>query len=432
MSKYTSQEVIDRHNQSLAPAVGHYQEISFDRGEGSYTYDFEGKKYIDLVVGIATCSVGHCHPEVVQEIKEQAETLLHTSSIGYYRENVEYAELIKSVAPQSMRDGKVLFMNSGSEGVEAAIKMARMVTRRPTIIALLGGFHGRPMGALACTASAAAYRKGITGLMVGVQHAVYPYCYRCPLGHKSKETCNLACADLIRQMIKFTVPPEDLAGIIIEPMAGECGYIVPPSEFVREVRKICDETGALMIADEIQTGFNRTGKMFATEHHGVEPDVIVFAKAAGGGLPLGGFIARKEYADKWPAGGHGSTFGGNPVSCRAGKKTLEIMLRDKLADRAAELGKYMVAKLSAAQKEVPAIGDVRGLGLMVGIELVKKDGSPDSNLMKKVMAEAGRRGVVLVKAGESVIRLCPALNIPKETLEQGLDIVLQTVKDLSK
>jgi 4-aminobutyrate aminotransferase len=432
MKKPSSQEVVQRHNTSMAPAVGHYQEISFDWGEGSYLYDFEGKRYIDLVVGIATCSVGHCHPEVVEKVREQAGRLMHTSSIGYYRENVEYAELIKQVGPASMRDGKVLFVNSGSEAIEAGLKMARMVTRRPTVIAFMGGFHGRPMGALAATASDSAYRKGITGLMVGVQHAVYPNCYRCPLGHKSEKTCNLACADLVRQMIKHTVPAEDLAGIIMEPMAGESGYIVPPSAFVREMRKICDETGACLIMDEIQTGFARTGKMFACEHHGVEPDILVFAKAVGGGLPLGGILARKELADKWVVGSHGSTFGGNPVSCVCGKKSLEIILRDKLTERAAVMGKFIMDKFNAAKKDVPAIGDVRGLGLMVGVELVTKDGSPDNALMKKVLAEAGRRGVVLVKAGDSVLRICPALNIPKEAAEEGINILIQTIKDMSK
>lgn len=432
MEKISSQEVVQRHNTSMGPAVGHYQEISFDWGEGSILYDFEGKKYIDLVVGICTCNVGHCHPEVVEKIREQIGRLMHTSSIGYYRENVEYAELIRRVSPTSLRDGKITFVNSGSEAAEAGLKMARMVTRRPTVIAFMGGFHGRPMGALAATASDSSYRKGITGLMVGVQHGLYPNCYRCPLGYKSAETCNLACADIVRQMLKHTVPKEDLAGIIMEPMAGESGYIVPPTAFVREMRKICDETGACLIFDEIQTGFARTGKMFASEHHGVDPDILVFAKAVGGGLPLGGILAKKKLADKWVAGSHGSTFGGNPVACVSGKKTLEIILRDKLADRAAVMGKFIMEKFNAVKKDIPAIGDVRGLGLMIGVELITRDGKPDNALMKRVLAEAGRRGVVLVKAGDSVLRICPALNIPEEVADEGIDIVIQVIKDMEE
>jgi len=428
----TSEEVINRYNQVMVPAVGHYQQISFARGEGSYLWDFEGNKYIDLAGGIATCTIGHCHPEVVREITDQASILTHTSTVGYYKENVEFAELLRSQVPKYMQDGKVIFLNSGSESIEAALKMARMISNRSTVMAFLGGFHGRPMGALAATASSAAYRKGLSGLMVGVVHAVYPYCYRCPLGHRSKKTCGLACADLIRQFIKYTVPASDLAAILLEPLAGEGGYIVPPSEFIKEVRTICDETGALMIVDEIQTGVGRTGKMFCFEHFGVEPDVIVFAKAAGGGMPIGGFIARKEYADQWIPGAHGSTFGGNPVSCRAGKKTLEIILRDKLAERAARLGDYAMAKLSAAKQEIPEIGDVRGLGLMIGIELINRYGSPNPALLKKVLAEAGKRGVILIKAGESVIRLCPALNIPKETLDRSLEIIIETISDMAK
>lgn len=430
-NKLTSQEVIQRNLESMASTIGHYNEIAFDRGEGVYLYDFEGKKYLDMAVGIATCNIGHCHPEVVKEVQDQAARLLHTSMVGYYIENAQYAEKLKEVGPPSMRDGKVLFMNSGSEAIEAGLKMARMVLRRPTIIAFLGAFHGRPMGALAGTASAAAYRKGITGLMVGVQHAVYPYCYRCPLGHKSNETCGLACLNIVKELLKHTVPPEDLAGILVEPMGGEGGYLVPPKGFIEGLRKICDETGAMLIFDEVQTGIGRTGRMFAYEHFGVEPDILCFAKAAGGGLPLGGIISRKDLIDKWVTGSHGSTFGGNPVACRCGKKTLEIIQRENLIQNAEEVGQYIMERFNEAKKEIPAIGDVRGLGLMIGVELINEDGSPAAGLIKEVLEGASKRGVVLTKCGVSVIRICPALNISKEQADEGINIILQTIKDLT-
>ncbi|WP_051533931.1 aspartate aminotransferase family protein [Desulfitibacter alkalitolerans] len=426
----TVKEVIARHHQAMSPAIGHYQEIAFEKGDGFYLYDFEGNQYIDFAIGIATCSIGHCHPEVVKAIQDQAAKLIHTSMVGYYLENVEYAELIKQIVPPTLQDGKVLLMNSGSEAVEAALKLVRMVSKRTMILAFSGGFHGRPMGALAATASASVYRKGLSSLLVGVQHAVYPYCYRCPLGHKSKETCDLACVTLIRQILKTTLPADELAGILIEPIAGEFGYIVPPKEFIEELRKICDEAGAALIFDEIQTGAGRTGKMFACEHYSIEPDVLIFAKAAGGGMPLGGFIAKKEIGDKWAVGSHGSTFGGNPLSCQAGKKTLEVIIRDNLVQNASEIGKSIIDKFNNAKEDLPAIGEVRGLGLMIGVELIKSDGSPNTELMKKVLVEAGNRGLVLCKAGESVVRICPPLNITKDIADEAVDIILQIIVDL--
>jgi 4-aminobutyrate aminotransferase len=430
-SKLTSKEVIEKHNQVMSQAVGHYVQVAFDRGKGSYLYDFEGKKYLDFAVGICVCSVGHCHPEVVKVAQEQIAKLMHTSSIGYYKEIIEFAELIRQIGPSSMRDSKVTFVNSGSEAVEAALKIPRMVLRKSNIIAFLGGFHGRPMGALAATASNSAYRKGMSGLMVGVQHAIFPNIYRNPFGVHDPDKLSDICLEIVREMIDHIAPAEDLAGILVEPQQGEGGYIPAPQKFIQGLRKICDETGSALIFDEIQTGFGRTGKMFAYEHFGVEPDVLVFAKSVGGGLPLGGVIATKELMDNWLAGSQGTTFGGNPVACCSGKKTIEIIQRDHLIKNAANLGVYAKEKLNEAKKEIPAIGDVRGLGLMIGVELINKDGSPATDLIKAFMEEIPKRGLVITKAGKSVIRICPALNITKEQLDEGLDIIIKTLKDLS-
>jgi len=429
--EFNSKELIKKHHEIMADAVGHYVQVAFDRGEGSYLYDFEGKKYLDFAVGICVCNLGHCHPEVVSAVQEQAAKLMHTSSIGYYKENIELAEMILKNGPKSTQDGRIIFANSGSEAIEVAIRIPRMVLRRSNIIAFLGGFHGRPMGALAATASNASYRKGLTSLMVGVQHAIFPNVYRNPFGVHDPDKLSDICLDIVKDMIDHIIPAEDLAGILVEPQQGEGGYIPATKKFIKGLREICDKTGSSLIFDEIQTGFGRTGKMFAYEHFDIEPDIIAFAKPVGGGLPLGGVIATKELMEKFAAGSYGTTFGGNPVSCVCGKKTLEIIQRDKLIENAAKLGEYATKKLNKAKEEVSAIGDVRGMGLMIGVELINNDGSPAVELIKKFMTEIPKRGVVITKAGKSVIRICPALNITKEQLDEGLNIIIQTVKDLS-
>lgn len=427
----TSKEILERHAQSVTGALYRYTSIAFARGEGPYFYDAEGKRYVDFASGIGTNNIGHCHPEVVAAVTDQAGKLMHAASpVGYYEEYVEYAERIKAVAPAALRAGKVLFVNTGSEAVETGIKLARMVTNRPAILAFLNSFHGRPMGALSVTASSAGFRKSLSGLFGGVYHSPYPYCYRCPLGHKSAAACDLACLEYARRLLKTIVPPGDLAGIIVEPVLGEGGYVVPPNEFLLGLRKICDETGALLILDEVQTGFGRTGKMFAAEHSGVQPDVMVMAKAMGGGLPLGGILARKDFMDQWEPGSHGTTFGGNPVSCRAGMATLEIIRRENLPGNAAELGEYLMGRLRDSR--LKAIGDVRGKGLMVAAELVEPDGGPAAHLIKDLVKEIGRRGVVMTKCGESGLRFIPPLNITLEQLDEGLNIVLETIADLTK
>lgn len=427
----TTADVITRHRQSMAQAQGVYHELVFVRGEGPYLYDPEGKRYIDMAVGICTGPVGHCHPEVVAAIKDQADRLVHTSMVGYYDANVRHAELLKSVAPPSLRDGRVLFLNSGSEGVEAALKMARMVTRRPSVISFMGAFHGRPMGALAATGSKSSYKKGLSGLMPGMYHAVYPYCYRCPMGHGGPDGCHLACINMVHKLLKHVVPAEDLAAIIIEPMAGENGYVMPPSAFIQELRHICDETGAMLIADEVQTGLGRLGTMWGCDLHGVEPDVIVFGKGAGGQMPLGGFIGKSDIVQQWPSGAHGSTYGGHPISCRAGRAAVEIIIRDGLPARVARLGKQARERFNSAKKELAAIGDVRGQGFMIGVELIKPDGSPDRDLTLAVRAEAGKRGAVVTNVADSTLRISPPLNIPEDVLNEGVGILINTIRDLS-
>ena len=426
--EYSSAELIGRDQASVAGTIYRYTDIAFQRGEGVYLYDFEGRKYLDFVSGIATMNVGHCHPDVVGAISDQARTLIHGAShVGYMQPYVEMLEALKAVAPGDLKDGKGILVNSGSEAVETGIKLARYVTNRSMILAFTDSFHGRSMGALALTASNTLFRQRLPGLLTGVHHTPYPYCYRCPLKYSSAEDCGLACLNLVEKALETVVPPEDLAGIIVEPIAGEGGYIVPPDGFLEGLRDICDRFGALLIADEVQSGLGRTGKMFAVEHWDVEPDIICLAKALGGGLPLGAVLAKTELMDQWPPAAQGTTFGGNPIACRAGLATLNIVLEQELMANAVEIGDFIQTRFSEAQRDLPIIGDVRGKGLMIGVELINADGSPAAVIIKEVIKEMGSKGIVLTKCGASSLRFAPPLIISKEQAGEGVDIILEVL-----
>ena len=424
-----SYDLIERDHAAVAATIYRYTDIVFERGEGVYLYDLEGHKYLDFVAGIATMNVGHCHPAVVQAISEQARTLIHGAChVGYMGPYVELLEALKAVAPGNLQEGKGILVNSGSEAVETGIKLARYVTNRPMILAFTDSFHGRSMGALALTASSALYRQRLSSLLPGVYHTPYPYCYRCPLKHASPETCGLACLNLVEKALQTVVPPQDLAGIVVEPIAGEGGYIVPPDGFLQGLREICDRHGALLIADEVQTGLGRTGKMFAMEHWGVTPDVMCLAKALGGGLPLGAVLARADLMDAWPPAAQGTTFGGNPIACRAGLASLNVIQEQELAAHAEAVGDYIQGRFCQAQKELSIIGDVRGKGLMVAVELVKGDGSPAAEISKAVIKEARAKGIVLTKCGASSLRLAPPLIITQEQAGAGVDVIIEMLR----
>jgi 4-aminobutyrate aminotransferase len=421
--------LIDRDHAAVSSTIYRYTDIAFKYGKGVYLYDFEGRKYLDFVSGIATMNVGHCHPEVVQAICDQARLLIHGAChVGFMEPYVEMLEALKAVMPGALRNGKGLLVNSGSEAVETGIKLARYATGRPMILAFTDSFHGRSMGALSLTASSTLYRQRLSGLMTGVYHTPYPYCYRCPLLHESPKTCGLACLNLVEKALETVIPPGDLAGIIIEPIAGEGGYIIPPERFLQGLRDICDRHGIVLIADEVQTGLGRTGKMFAVEHWGVEPDIICMAKALGGGLPLGAVMAKADLMDAWPPAAHGTTFGGNPIACRAGLITLQIIKEENLMSNAVEVGNYIQKRFLEIKKELPLIGDVRGKGLMVAVELVNADGSPASEIIKALIKEMGSSGIVLTKCGASSIRFAPALNITLEQVNEGLDIIIEVLR----
>lgn len=430
-----SAQMLARDKAAVSNAIGRYTEIVFARGEGSYVFDLDGKRYIDLAAGIATNAVGHCHPRVVNAIIEQAKTLLHAGTpVGYTAAYVEMIEALKATLPAPLSNGKGVLMNSGGEAVEAALKMARMMTKRSMVLAFTESFHGRPMGALAATGSNSGYRRGLGALLGGVTHTPYPNCNACVYGHgpRAPEDCCGVWKNMIQMTLDKLVHPDELAAIIVEPIAGEGGYIVPPPDFLKTLRQICDKTGALLIADEVQTGLGRTGTWWGFEGSGVVPDIIAFGKAAGGGLPLGGIISTKPLGDRWPTGSHGSTFGGNPVACRAGIETINVIRDEGLMANAVAIGDHMRARLNAERATLPMIGGVRGRGLMVAADLVKIDGKPlDPKSFKQVLHDIGQNGVIVTKCGAAALRFAPALNITREQVDSALDSIFDVLHELA-
>ncbi len=430
----TSDEVLSRDEAVVTRALYRYTDVAFARGEGSALWDYEGRRYIDFAAGIATLSVGHCHPRVVEAIVDQARTLIHGAShIGYMEPYVALLEKLRSIAPGSLHEGKGILLNSGSEAVEAAVKLARMVTGRSMVLAFTGGFHGRPMGALALTASSAGYRRGLESLLGGVEHVPYPTCRRCAFGNKDRDTTS--CCNSWQAMIELTlsklVHPDDLAAVVVEPVLGEGGYYIPPADFLPYLRALCDRTGALLITDEVQTGLGRTGRWYAAEHWNVVPDVVALGKAIGGGLPLGGVLARADLMERWATAAHGSTFGGNPVACRAGLASLEIIEEDGLVARAETMGRRIQERIRAAS--VPVVGDVRGLGMMIAVELVDEQGAvlpgPEVDALVK---RIGRAGVVMTKCGQQLLRIAPPLNIDEADADRAVDIVVDVLQSYSR
>ena len=432
---HTSVEVIERDKALVTPAIYRYTDLAFARGEGVFLFDYEGQRYYDMAAGIATMNVGHCHPRVVQAITDQAKTLIHAAShVGYMLPYVELLDKVLSLAPSPLREGKGILVNSGSEAVETAVKLARMVTGKPMILGFMDSFHGRPMGALSLTASTSVYRRHLSSLLVGAEHVPYPDCYRCPFGH-GRHTPDQCCGqwrNFIQMTLDKLVHPDDLAAILVEPIIGEGGYIVPPDNFLPELRGFCDRTGALLICDEVQTGLGRTGKWYASEHWNVVPDVVALGKAIGGGLPLGAVLARADLMDKWWPAAHGTTFGGNPVACRAGLESLRIMEEENLLENAVRVGDHIQARFKQAQADLAIIGQVRGKGLMIAVDLINREGSPiTADQVKKIIKKLGAAGVVMTKCGQSALRLAPALILTQEQADAAVDIMLNVLREVS-
>ncbi|WP_109487605.1 acetyl ornithine aminotransferase family protein [Occallatibacter savannae] len=416
---------VEADGRLISPSYTRSYPLVAKRGRGCRIEDVDGNEFLDFAAGIAVTSTGHCHPEVVGAIQKQAAELIHISGTDFYNEPLtELAEKLSAIAP--MRGPhRVFYGNSGAEAVECAIKLARYHTGRQHIIAFLGAFHGRTMGALSLTASKPQQKRRFGPLMPGVTHVRYPYAYRgCTGGPQEEEAFALGCARYIEEkLFKTILPPEEVAAIVVEPIQGEGGYVVAPNNFLRELRAICDKHGIMLVADEVQSGAGRTGKWWAIQHSGVEPDIVCSAKGIASGMPLGVCMSKAEVMD-WVPGSHASTFGGNPVSLAAALATIDILEREGIAN-AAMVGGKMLERLHEWKKTHPLVGDVRGRGLMIGIELVKDKTTrePVTELRNRVEAIAFEKGLVILGCGETSIRLCPPLVVSEEEAMVGLDIL---------
>lgn len=424
----TDVDILAREAAVIAPTLARYTSIVAERGEGSYLYARNGRKYLDFASGIATNNVGHCHPRVVHAAIEQTKKLIHTcGSVAHLEINVLLAEKLVQITPPSV--DMCFFSNSGAEAVEGALKLARYVSRRPIVIAFAGAFHGRTYGAVSITSSKAHYRAGYQPLLPSVFVAPYPYCFRCPLGHR-RDTCSLECLSYLRFMLNTSAPAEDVAAIIIEPVLGEGGYVPAPAEYLRGLRQLCDQHGILLVFDEVQSGFGRTGEMFASQVYGVEPDIMAIAKGIASGFPLSAIVASSRLMRSWPPGVHGSTFGGNPVSCAAALASISVIEEEGLLENARVRGKQLMQRLEALKDAVPAICDVRGVGLMIGIEMGKPDGSPDKEAVTLIRERCLDDGLLLLSCGtaENVIRLIPPLNVSEAEVDEALYILERALK----
>ncbi len=426
-----ARKLIKQDSTYVSPSYTRYYPLVVEKARGLWIHDVDGNLFLDFTAGIAVCATGHCHPRVVKAIKEQADQLLHMSGTDfYYRPQIVLAEKLAHLAP-GKGGKKVYFGNSGAEAVEAAFKLARWHTQRELNIAFYGAFHGRTMGALSLTASKTIQKKHYNPMVPGITHIPFAYCYRCPY-NLSYPDCGLGCVQWVEDtLFRTTIPAEEVAAIIVEPIQGEGGYIVPPPEFHKELYKIARKYGILYVVDEVQSGIGRTGKMFAMEHFGVDPDIIALAKGIASGMPLGALTARAEIMD-WEAGSHASTFGGNPVSCQAALVTIEL-LEEELMDNAAVQGKYLMEGLYELQRSYECIGDVRGKGLMVGVEFVKdrENKEPAREWRNQIIKKAFQKGLLLLGCGENSIRFCPALSVTAAEIDKCLSIFDDVVKEVA-
>jgi 4-aminobutyrate aminotransferase len=423
-----AQSLVQRSDRIVSSSLPRAYPLAVKQARGVVVEDVDGNRYLDCAAGIAVCTTGHCHPRVTQAIQQQAANLLHICAADYYEPlYIGLAERLAGLAPGGDRK-RVFLGNSGAEAVEAALKLARYHTGRSRMLAFFGAFHGRTMGAVSLTASKPVYRRGFGPLVPGITHVPYAYCYRCSY-HLTYPACDLACVDYIEDVLfARTIPPEEVAAVFVEPVQGEGGYIVPPAGWLAKLRALCDRYGILLVDDEVQSGMGRTGRMFAIEHWGVEPDIVCSAKALASGMPLSAMIARDRVMN-WPAGAHGSTFGGNPVCCAAAHATLDVIEGEALLANAARVGQGLLSSLRGLAKESRLVGDVRGLGLMIAVELVKDKETKE--MAKKetdaVMLECFKRGLLVLPCGPNSVRFSPPLIISEAQARTAFEIFAEAV-----
>jgi 4-aminobutyrate aminotransferase len=417
-----AQKIISKDRKFMATATK-TSPIAAKRAKGAIIEDVDGNTYLDFTSGVAVVNVGHCHPKVVEALRKQSQELMHFAGTDFYYDvQNRLAEMLTKITPGSF-DKKVFFTNSGTESNECAIKLAKWSTKRKRFISFINAFHGRTMGSLSLTASKLVQRERYFPMMPGVTHIPYAYCYRCPYKLEYPE-CDVWCAKILDEVyFENLIPPNEVAALFFEPVQGEGGYIVPPKEFPREMRRITRKHNIIMVDDEIQAGFARTGKMFAIEHYGVVPEIVTVAKGMGSGMPIGATVFQAKY-DFGVSGAHSNTYGGNLVACASALATIDIIKKEKLVERAGRLGKIVSKRLNEMKDKYQLIGDVRGIGLMQAVELVKnrKTKTPAKKEVAKILEYSYKNGLILLPCGNSGIRLIPPLVIEEDELNEGLDI----------
>ena len=407
----------------LSPALAKSTDLVIQRGEGSYIWDTEGRRYLDWVQGIAVNALGHCHPRVVAAVQEQAAELLTASfNMVNYPTTLELAERLAHVAPGDLES--IFFSNGGAEATDGALKLARVYTHRPAVIAFQGSFHGRTVGATSVTGSNSKYRKWVEPLMGAVYFATYPTRDQCPAGLDEEGRTDYALEQLQR-LFDYLVAPETVAAIIMEPIQGEGGYVVPTTRFLQTIRDICDQHGILLIFDEIQAGYGRTGKMFASENFGVVPDIMTLGKALAGGLPMSAIVSTQAIMAEWHAGMHGGTFGGNPLAAAAGLAVLDEFESARILDNVLTQGAHLRGRLEELQERHPIVADVRGLGLMQAIEVDHTDGRPGGDLLEKVRRDCLDHGLLTLGCGVKAngLRVATRLNVTAGEIDEGIEIL---------
>lgn len=418
-----ARKIVDRDAAVISPSFGRAYPLVVESAEGNIVKDVDGNEFIDMNAGLAVCSVGHGHPKLKKAIKDQVDKFIHYSYTDFFYEAyVDLGEALSGILPIG-GPVKVFYGNSGAEAIEAAMKVARWHSERQGYLAFIGGFHGRTLGAVSLTASKPYQRRRFGPLVPGVVHVLYPYCYRCPF-NLDCDSCGMACVDYIDDYLfhKYVVP-EEVSMLMVEPIQGEGGYVVPPDAYFPKLKKLLDGYGIMFAVDEVQSGVGRTGKWFAIEHWGVEPDIVCIAKGIAAGLPLGVMASRAEIQD-WTPGSHASTFGGNPVSCAAALTVLDIIKSEGLLKNAEVEGGYIKRRLEEMLEVHPMIGDVRGKGLMVGVEIVKDKDSKKvaPKETEEIMMECFRNGLAIVNCGVNVIRWMPPLTITRDLIDPSLEI----------
>ena len=430
-----ARRIVEADGRLISPSYTRSYPMVAKRGRGLRVEDVDGNEFLDFAAGIAVVSTGHCHPEVVKAIQGQAAELIHMSGTDFYYESlVTLSERLSAIAPMP-GPHRFYYGNSGAEAVECALKIARYHTGRQNVIAFLGAFHGRTMGALSLTASKPQQRRRFSPMLPGVTHVRYPYAYRgCSGGPQEEEEFALGCARYIEEkLFKTTLAPEEVAAIFVEPIQGEGGYVVAPTPFMQELRRICDRHGILLVVDEVQSGVGRTGKWWAVEHTGVQPDIVCMAKGIASGMPLGVTMARADIMD-WVPGSHASTFGGNPVCVAAALATLDVIEKEGLLANATEIGNHMLKRMADWPRKHRLVGDVRGRGLMIGVEIVKDQATKEYGNAERdrIVEMAFERGILFLGCGPSTVRISPPLVVSREEADTAIDVLEECIEIVGK